>query len=116
MKKGSPIYKVLSLLVVTLFVFSITPQWVWHDQFSRHIDSVHQHKDCSADDLVSYNKFCHVQDWVVGTPFLELDAIEATPTQQFLVHVESNEPSSFHLSFQEVFNRRGPPALTNSVS
>lgn len=107
------IRKIVGLVMLVVFAFSITPQKTIHDLVAKHSDPTkcNVHKDVPVDQVEKTSIHCSYDNLVVASPFVDY---------QFSIQIEQPEKSiikntllsSFEISdLPHSFESRGPPVI-----
>lgn len=111
MRNNPYIKKIIALLFVVIFAFSITPTIFFHNLFANHIDISTIVNNNKQKQLSKIHFYCHCNDIVAESPFLITPpTLVPTPESVFYfqhteteIHFFSTNPTTLFL--------RGPPAI-----
>ena len=110
MYKNKAIKNVIAVLMLCIFVFSITPKQWLHDVITNHHDS---RSPVSTDDKqsISISGFhCKCDNLVVQSPFINYEASEVINLPEFPVLHQIAIASNFISSYHFFSSLRGPPS------
>jgi hypothetical protein len=111
MYKNTVIKNVIAVLMLCVFVFSITPKQWLHDVVTNHKDS----RSGSIDDKQSISTsgfHCKCDNLVVQSPFINYEAPEVVNLPEFFVQYQTSIVSNL-ISAKHFFSElRGPPAIS----
>lgn len=111
MYKNKAIKNVIAVLMLCIFVFSITPKQWLHDIITNHHDS---RSPVSTDDRqsISISGFhCKCDNLVVQSPFIIYEGPEAINLPEVFVLHQTEISGNFISAYHLFSSLRGPPSL-----
>jgi hypothetical protein len=107
------LHHVISLFLICVFAFSITPAIVFHDLFSGHSDHDIQHHHKQNSEIAKAGINCHFDNFVCGSSFVDLFTpliFKTAKSRAFFLIIRNQNFHSHHHFFAEL---RGPPVFAS---
>jgi hypothetical protein len=114
MKTQIILKRITAILLLAVFMLSVTPKKTLHDLFARH-------KDLSAASADAKNPFylqsgfrCHCDNLVVESPFVGCVHAQDTPAADFHVILNEPAPEKYCAVVGYYTGLRGPPSAVSA--
>jgi hypothetical protein len=107
------IRKCLSLVLLVIFTFSITPKPLWHSLFAGHVDApvTCDHPNTSRHCLHPVGFDCHFDNLVVKADYFPTISLLALIPQEQIALYLPNLCDSYRLTNYQTQDNKGPPAV-----
>ncbi|HQW92010.1 MAG TPA: hypothetical protein PKY28_02880 [Ferruginibacter sp.] len=111
MIKSLIIKKIIAVVFLIVFAFSITPTIVFHNWLADHADTV-KHPACSNGEQLGKRTFnCHCDNIVAESPFTDISKEIQFAVNRLFSPEKVEKPIHFLSSPHTFFLLRGPPLV-----